>query len=623
MLSLYPERRRIELTSDVQMLAKTTLRASEVKSIVEQTQGVRLRPQDVKNLRLKLKGASADSLVVESLLQQLKDGGGHASYSLDQDGSLSYLCFCTKEMLAMLERFPYVFLLDFTYKTNKYLMPLMTVMAIDNYGHGCPVLHAFVRNEDAEHIKEILRFMTTLFNSNQTTCFVIDKDFSEINAVRSVFPEARLNLCHFHISQAVLRHLKKLATSMASTVHDLFMTQVTTESLEEYRTLRTELEAIMPQDLVTYFTTNWWSCPERWATCFNVGTMKLDTTTTNHIESFHGKIKRTLRIEMGLGDNINFLISYTQELYHTFLDSTVLDSNMRRYKTTNPDADAVFAAGLSTFIAENILQELNLAKRVQYSVRLIEEDHYEVLYKDSIKRTTPTTCDCRFHQSMRLPCRHVFFLRTYLNLTVFQASLVHDMHFLGGANAGNTSGNITSTVSNVRPVNVSTQEARYRKASKLCQDITVYMSILGEDEFIDKYNYLSNLFRSWKDDGVDSTVTVETVNGLDGTVYYVPVSNVTSVVVPVNVDPSPLALASGQDADSRDPAHSTCVNDSLLSPLVASTSTVMEPVSSPAPLTPDTVIASTSTVMEPVSSPAPLMSDTVVASTSTSFGTVR
>ena len=112
-------------------------------------------------------------------------------------------------------------------------------MTVDNFGHGFPILHAFVKNEESSHLQAILESFLRKHDMSKTSCFVIRKDFKEISALGTVYPNARINLCYFHVSQAVSRHLKIFSNhALARKVRDLFMQQVTTESLEEYEEIK-------------------------------------------------------------------------------------------------------------------------------------------------------------------------------------------------------------------------------------------------------------------------------------------------------------------------------------------------------------------------------------------------
>ena len=61
----------------------------------------------------------------------------------------------------------------------------------------------------------------------------VDKDFTEISAIRQVFSTAAVELCLFHCLQAMKRELSKktynIPQGLISTLNDLFRTPATIE----------------------------------------------------------------------------------------------------------------------------------------------------------------------------------------------------------------------------------------------------------------------------------------------------------------------------------------------------------------------------------------------------------
>ncbi|GFR68226.1 secreted protein [Elysia marginata] len=92
----------------------------------------------------------------------------------------------SKSMKALISQYPEVLIMDATYKRNHYLLPLVTVMCIDQNGDGHPVLHAFVRHEDSNLIAKCLEFLSDKYDSSHTSTIFLDKDLSEVTAVKRV-----------------------------------------------------------------------------------------------------------------------------------------------------------------------------------------------------------------------------------------------------------------------------------------------------------------------------------------------------------------------------------------------------------------------------------------------------
>lgn len=119
--------------------------------------------------------------------------------------------------------------MDSTYGTNNAGMDLFAVLAeID--GTGLPLAYCLLDvvkspNESGklradlgaktDVLKQFLQRLKGLeFNPR---CFAIDKDQAEISAVRSVWPEAKIQLCYWHVKRAVN---KKMCESKKTKTQD-------------------------------------------------------------------------------------------------------------------------------------------------------------------------------------------------------------------------------------------------------------------------------------------------------------------------------------------------------------------------------------------------------------------
>jgi len=457
-------------------------------------------PKDVYNLKQKLKGSSTDASDCDVLLRQIVDDGGFVEYAKDDKNNFMYVVFQTKQMIDVLQKFPEVLILDFTYKTNKYLLPLLTVMAVDGEGHGLPVLHAFVKKEDTEFIAKCLTALSSKYDTGLTCCFMVDKDFAEMSALELMFPDVPINICHFHINQAVSRFLRKeLASDAYPKVLETFMAQVYTESTEEYNSLKDDITNSVPQKVADYFQRNWWDKSKFWATSENRSVLKLKATTTNHLESFHAKIKKYLNVHISLASAIENLTMFDNGQITTSLRSAVIRANSVCYRSSTMQDDTVNTVlnTLTRFAADLVIQQLTLSRTVNYAITVANSE-YIVSYKEKQHSATPTVCECSFHKQMKLPCRHILFIRQQLGLPVFDASLVHG-RFCQDLASTHQSQNFSSALSTVfvSSANTKTAEGRYRKATALFSDMASYLSVLSEQEFLEKVTFLECLFSTW------------------------------------------------------------------------------------------------------------------------------
>ena len=160
------------------LLNCSSVSSLDVRLHVEQTQRKTLLQSDVKNLRVKHGYSQQNDITnVQQFIHSLKENGGDVAYGLDEStGAFQYLVYMSSAMKNLIARYPELLIMDATYKTNHYLLPLVTVMCIDQNGAGHPVMHAFVRHEDKAIIGTCLDFLVDRYDSSQTGTVFVDKD---------------------------------------------------------------------------------------------------------------------------------------------------------------------------------------------------------------------------------------------------------------------------------------------------------------------------------------------------------------------------------------------------------------------------------------------------------------
>ena len=95
-------------------------------------------------------------------------------------------------------------LLDATYKTTKYSLPLFFLCVRANSGY-IPVAEFIIEHETAELISEALKILSQWNSQWIPPYFMIDYSEAQLNAILSVFPESQVYLCEFHREQAWTR----------------------------------------------------------------------------------------------------------------------------------------------------------------------------------------------------------------------------------------------------------------------------------------------------------------------------------------------------------------------------------------------------------------------------------
>lgn len=94
-------------------------------------------------------------------------------------------------------------LIDATYKTTKYALPLFLLVVRTNVSY-VPIAEFIVEAERTENIFEALQIIKSWNQSWDPKYFMLDYSQQEYQAVHDLFPDAAKYLCTFHVELAWL-----------------------------------------------------------------------------------------------------------------------------------------------------------------------------------------------------------------------------------------------------------------------------------------------------------------------------------------------------------------------------------------------------------------------------------
>lgn len=104
--------------------------------------------------------------------------------------------------------FPSVLIIDATYKTNEYRIPLLEVVGITSTMRTYSLMFAYLSNERIEQLTWALDTLKKwMVEKKASLPFVIvsNRDLALINAIETCFPNAHHIICIWHINQCVMK----------------------------------------------------------------------------------------------------------------------------------------------------------------------------------------------------------------------------------------------------------------------------------------------------------------------------------------------------------------------------------------------------------------------------------
>ncbi|KAM6513523.1 hypothetical protein FALCPG4_18956 [Fusarium falciforme] len=198
--------------STVQQLANAGVAPKEIRSYLRMNSDTLATQQDIYNCIARGKrDLTRGQSNMHALSDQLKSEGFWSQIRLDESSRVTAVLFAHPTSLAYLKLYPEVLILDCTYKTNKYKMPLLDIVGVDACQRSFCIAFAFLSGEE-EHdfiwALERLRYMYELHGAALPSVILTDRCLACMNAVSSpsCFPHSTAMLCLWHINKAVLTY---------------------------------------------------------------------------------------------------------------------------------------------------------------------------------------------------------------------------------------------------------------------------------------------------------------------------------------------------------------------------------------------------------------------------------
>jgi hypothetical protein len=184
------------------------------------TPGTLISPVDICNIKYQQKVKELGGMTpVQALISLLeRDPDWHHETHLSDNKHLLSLFLVRKDMIRFARAYPELLMLDATYKTNWYNMPLVHLMAVipeanrrkRKTGTALTIGFCFVSGENDALYRWVCERIKAIIYGHSTPCVIVhDGDDSVKLALNAVFPAAKQLLCLFHVHRNVLEHAKR------------------------------------------------------------------------------------------------------------------------------------------------------------------------------------------------------------------------------------------------------------------------------------------------------------------------------------------------------------------------------------------------------------------------------
>ncbi|KAL5127339.1 Protein FAR1-RELATED SEQUENCE 5 [Glycine soja] len=287
--------------------------------------------------------------------------------------------WCHPDAMKLVSACNLVFLINNTYKTNRYRLLLLDFVGVTSTKMTFSAGFAYVEGERVNNLVWALqRFRCLLLKRDALSGVIVtDKDQTLMNAVKDVFPECTNLLCNFHINKNV--KVKHYVMDCWGCLTDCPLEQQFDECLKKFEM------ACAPWPMFVDYVKETWIIPHKefFFFAWTNKVMHLGNTTTNKIESVHSSLKRLLQNSIGdlcsAWDAMNNMIT----LQHTEI------------KVSFETSKHVVGHVLKKTLYRRLLGMVS-----RYALNQIAAELERVDYAGK----NPSSCDCVVRTTLGLPC---------------------------------------------------------------------------------------------------------------------------------------------------------------------------------------------------------------------------
>ena len=388
---------------------------------------------------------------LESFLEDLEEDGGQVKVKHDPDGSVSVISVMSSTMRkAYIGTDPTVIQVDtsFNFESAKYKLNAICYFN-PTTNKGEIAMLSFMADESKKTMEFVFRNFKRIVLRDPPV-ILVDKDFTEISCLKSVFVASTILLCIFHVLkfQKLLFSTAKVDVEVKQEIMDAFKSMVYSRTEESFlanlQSFYTRIVGIDVRSnkiyvsLRRYFDKNWLPDKGMWAMYKRKELPVLGDNTNNRVERAFGTMKKSIKESFSgspttakaLVHLINFCDERLNESYTRaqFQRLKIFDKDPSIRELNNEASKHLNDTGcIRLYTAICLLNE----RRENLTIL---EDGIEETFENSdegkIYETTVSRCNCTFFVQNQCPCRHILLRRESEELPMFEKDLFHERYYL-------------------------------------------------------------------------------------------------------------------------------------------------------------------------------------------------
>ncbi|XP_074265686.1 protein FAR1-RELATED SEQUENCE 5-like [Silene latifolia] len=202
------------------------------------------------------------------------------------------------DSVKLFRAYPYVVIMDSTYKTNMYNNPVIEMVGVTPTGSSFLIACSMIPTESEECYKWLLKKSGDILECTRASpsVFVTDRELGLINALKAVYLGVDHLLCRCHVNKAI--NAKVVATYKSESYKKHVMTNpesgwchVIDAPTEQEFQRWWRIFCIKWPVLATYIGSTWGEHAAKFVLCYTDECFHLGNTATFRVESAHSLLK--------------------------------------------------------------------------------------------------------------------------------------------------------------------------------------------------------------------------------------------------------------------------------------------------------------------------------------------
>jgi hypothetical protein len=379
---------------DLRRLTEVGTRPRDIMTLLrEQEPSIPLISRDIYNKR---QAVRREKLGGKTSLQYLHDllvrDDWKYSFKQDREGRILFFMFAHQESIKFANRYNRVFVLDCTYKTNRYRMPLFHIVGVSPSNATFSIAFCFMHNEQVEsYIWALRTFFSFLDPFPHHPVLCSDRDLALVSAIESVCPWSPHLICIWHINKNVAAKAKTTFTQ-AEEFDEFFgqwmkLIHAPTEDEYNQRLYTLESKFLQYPVVIRYLKDTWLVHKEKFVIAWTRQHLHLGNGATSRVEGSHSFIKKHIGSSSG-----DMLIVFEQVKHGIKTQIDILKLDIARDRLENP---------LTT--SQSIYSKIT-TRVTRHAIKLIGQQLYKA--KMATERSPLPKCTNVWAVTMGLPCAH-------------------------------------------------------------------------------------------------------------------------------------------------------------------------------------------------------------------------